>query len=76
MGESKRFSPLYVFAALYVAGVYAFVPLLLALNKTASQAHSQAEYDAQSVSFPLLILLAGITGVMIWAGVKIAGAML
>ena len=55
MGEAKRFSPLYVFAALYVAGVYAFVPLLLALNKTASQAHSQAEYDAQSVSFPLLI---------------------
>ncbi len=33
MGEAKRFSPLYVFAALYVAGVYAFVPLLLALKE-------------------------------------------
>ena len=55
MKEKAQFSPIYIFAALYVIGVYTFLPLFFLLNKDAAQAQSQAEYSEQSVGFPLLI---------------------
>ena len=54
MGE-KKFSPLYLLSALYIIGVYAFVPLYLLLNHGAAQATSQAEYSANTTDLPLLI---------------------
>ena len=55
MEKQRTFCPVYLFAALYVIGVYAFLPLFFWLNQDASQANSQAEYNELAVSFPLYI---------------------
>lgn len=57
MKEKAGFTPLYLIAALYVIGVYAFVPLFYIFNMDASAAASQAEYNEKSNSLPLLIPL-------------------
>ena len=53
--QHSRFSPVYLFAALYIIAVYAFVPLLILFNKDALGADPETKLSMQSVALPLLI---------------------
>lgn len=64
MTENKRTVPLGLFAALYIIGVYAFVPLFFLLNRDAS-AHSQAEYRASAAGVCQFLFTADVIAVMV-----------
>ena len=55
MEKRSRFCPLYVFAALYVIGVYAVVPVLYLLNRDDISNDTHGTLTAGSVLLPLLI---------------------
>ena len=55
MEKRSRFCPLYVFAALYVIGVYAVVPVLYLLNRDVFAGDTDGKMTSGTILPPLLI---------------------
>ncbi|MBQ9906293.1 MAG: hypothetical protein IJM46_05955 [Oscillospiraceae bacterium] len=55
MENQRKFCPLYIFAGLYIIGVYAVVPVLYLLNRDVISNDTHGTLTAGSVLLPLLI---------------------